>query len=261
MKGIVTASIVPVRAHPSEISEMVTQLLFGEPITIQDQKDGWLLVKSSLDDYEGWIDGKSSYQVLPDHDKAGLLGEGSMLVDAISAKAENESDHLPVHLVKGSILPGFTGEGFKVGENTYSFMGSVCDIPVKPDLSLIQKHALSYINVPYLWGGRTPFGIDCSGFVQQVFRFCGSFIPRDADQQVQKGEEVSFLHEVLPGDLAFFDNSAGNIIHVGILLGENQIIHASGCVRIDTIDHLGIFRKETGKYTHNLRIVKRMLSE
>jgi len=259
MKGIATASIIPVRSNPSEISEMVTQLLFGEPFSILDQKDSWLLVRSALDDYEGWIDGKSSHQLVQGHDDAGSLRQGSTLVDAISAKAVNEADQLPVHLVKGSILPGFTGEGFTIAENSYSFTGSAVAIPARPDLSLIQKHALSYINVPYLWGGRTPFGIDCSGFVQQVFRYCGVFIPRDADQQVQLGEEVSFLHEVQPGDLAFFDNPAGNIIHVGILLGEDQIIHASGCVRIDTIDHLGIFRNDLKKYTHSLRIIKRMM--
>ncbi|MFM7813326.1 MAG: C40 family peptidase [Flavobacteriales bacterium] len=121
---------------------------------------------------------------------------------------------------------------------------------------------MSYLGAPYLWGGRTILGIDCSGFSQVVYRILGQSIPRDAWQQAGLGEEVSFVDEAQPGDLAFFDNAEGKIIHVGLILDRLEdslrIIHASGMVRIDTLDHQGIFNQETGEYSHNLRIIKRL---
>jgi hypothetical protein len=257
MYGISHQSIIPVRLQPSDKSEMVTQILFGESYNILDDLDGWLLICTHFDRYEGWIDRKMSTPA----DESFFLRLKEypvMIVDDVAARADNVSDKLPAFLVKGSVLPLFKEGCFSMGGSTYTFNGSVTEIPDYPDLSKLEKNALSYINVPYLWGGRTPFGIDCSGFVQIVFRNCGIRLPRDASQQAGLGESISFIYEALPGDLAFFDNSTGAITHVGILLGEGQIIHSSGSVRIDTIDHNGIFNKETGKYTHTLRIIKRV---
>jgi gamma-D-glutamyl-L-lysine dipeptidyl-peptidase len=121
----------------------------------------------------------------------------------------------------------------------------------------IRQVALQYLDVPYLWGGKSFFGIDCSGFCQQVFRHFGINLPRDAYQQAEKGEVVGFLQEVVCGDLAFFDNEEGRITHVGLMLNTHEIIHASGKVRIDKIDHQGIINSETGVRTHQLRIIKR----
>ena len=117
-------------------------------------------------------------------------------------------------------------------------------------------NALIYLNTPYLWGGRSPFGIDCSGFTQVVYRLQGISLPRDAYQQAEIGTTLSFIEESEPGDLAFFDNNEGKIIHVGIILENNHIIHASGKVRIDRIDQQGIFNKEKGQHTHKLRLIK-----
>ncbi|NOR88170.1 MAG: hydrolase Nlp/P60, partial [Bacteroidales bacterium] len=116
-----------------------------------------------------------------------------------------------------------------------------------------------FINAPYLWGGKTPFGVDCSGLTQSVYKMAGIQLKRDASQQATQGEVLNFLEEALPGDLAFFDNEEGHITHVGIILADNEIIHASGKVRIDKIDHQGIYNIELGKYTHQLRLIKRML--
>ena len=118
------------------------------------------------------------------------------------------------------------------------------------------NNAMIFLNAPYLWGGRTPFGIDCSGFTQIIYRLQGINIPRDAYKQAEIGTTLSFINESEEGDLAFFDNAEGKIIHVGIIMKKNYIIHASGKVRIDKIDQEGIFNIEKKKHTHKLRIIK-----
>ena len=127
---------------------------------------------------------------------------------------------------------------------------------VRPKGNLIPT-AFMYLNAPYLWGGKTPFGIDCSGLTQMVYKLNGYKLPRDASQQATEGEPLSFIEESEPGDLAFFDNDEGNIIHVGLIMENNYIIHASGKVRIDRLDHLGIYNAETNRHTHKLRVIKK----
>ena len=127
-----------------------------------------------------------------------------------------------------------------------------------PKKEIIQK-AFIFLNTPFLWGGKTPFGIDCSGFTQMVYKLCGYQLLRDAKKQATQGEVLSFIEESEPGDLAFFDNENGEIIHVGIILKEYHIIHAFGKVRIDTLDHSGIFNAELQKHTHKLRVIKKMI--
>ena len=128
----------------------------------------------------------------------------------------------------------------------------------KPKHQLIQS-AFLYLNAPYLWGGKTPFGVDCSGFTQMVYKLNGYVLQRDASQQALEGEPLSFIEESQPGDLAFFDNEEGRIIHVGIIMENNYIIHASGKVRIDRLDHLGIYNAETNRHTHRLRVIKKYI--
>ncbi|NTW32657.1 MAG: C40 family peptidase, partial [Bacteroidetes bacterium] len=123
----------------------------------------------------------------------------------------------------------------------------------------IVENAYMYLDAPYLWGGRSPFGIDCSGFVQMVYKLIGIRLPRDASQQASQGTTINFLSEAVPGDIAFFDNEDGIIVHTGIIINNGQIIHASGRVRIDNLDHEGIFQVKTKKYTHKLRLIKRII--
>lgn len=167
-------------------------------------------------------------------------------------------------IVAGSTLPHFKQKNstFTIANTHYKIERNISVKTVEADTrSKIINTALKYFNAPYLWGGRTPLGIDCSGLTQIVYKIAGLNLPRDAYQQAQLGEHFSFLEEALPGDLAFFDNELGEIIHVGIIWEKNKIIHASGKVRIDNIDHAGIFNLETHRYTHQLRLMKRIVNE
>jgi cell wall-associated NlpC family hydrolase len=156
----------------------------------------------------------------------------------------------------GSIIPISSTELFKM-EEQFAFNGESKSIGLKRDVENLKNTAKKYLNAPYLWGGKSPFGIDCSGFTQIVFKIHHKKLLRDASQQATQGETVAFRSAAIGGDLAFFDNEDGKIIHVGIMLNNHQIIHAAGKVRIDPIDDQGIFNPELGKYTHKLRIIKR----
>jgi gamma-D-glutamyl-L-lysine dipeptidyl-peptidase len=256
MHAICTLSLIAVRKEPSSRSEMVTQVLFGELIEILDRQAEWLLIMTLPDQCEGWVAVNQVTEVTDDC--ANNYHDNLRMVSDNVAVALDDNTRLPVTLLKGSILPGSTGDSFKIDDSTYSYSGSTVKLPVSPAPEIISQVALSYINSPCFRGGRSPLGIDCSGFAQMVYKFCGIDLPRNADLQARLGEIINFTGESLPGDLAFFDNEQGAITHVGILLGEDQIIHASGRVKIDKIDHQGIFDGLSGLYTHKLRIIKRI---
>lgn len=257
MIGKCPLSLVPLRLEPSDRSEMVSQLLFGESYQVIDELKGWLLVKVLHDGYEGWMDKKQS--LATEFNQAVSENSGTVhVVAGFTAPAYLAGSDNPVILCKGSVLPEFSNNRFSIGGQEYILDSETREIPDSPQPCNILKTAMEYLHTPYLWGGRSPFGIDCSGFTQMVFRLCGIALKRDASLQCQEGEIISFINEAQSGDLAFFENAAGNIIHTGILTGTGKIIHASGWVRIDAIDHHGIFNPETGQYTHTLRLVRRM---
>lgn len=253
--GICHLSIVPVRLEASDASEMVTQLLFGDLYKVTDQRKKWVKIRMVYDGYEGWIDrnqahelDKEVYQEL----KKELPRYTSDPLQLIDFQDDNEHLFVP----QGSALYGYNNGSFLWNGETVPFRGQVFDKKIKKaDFIDI---ALTYLNAPYLWGGRTPFGIDCSGFSQIVYKMGGVKIPRDASQQALLGDALSFIEEAEPGDLAFFDNSEGMITHVGILLANNYIIHASGKVRIDRLDQHGIFNVEKREHTHTLRVIKQI---
>lgn len=254
--GICSLSIVPCRKEPAGTSEMVTQLLFGETYEIVEDREDWLSIITSYDRYPCWISAKQ-HTPLSDRDfkehKAGILS--SEIIQVIT----NKETQAVFPLTIGAVLPGFSDHTCRLGPHDFLFEGQVTSSEERRPVKELIDTAYLFLNAPYLWGGRSPFGIDCSGFVQLVYKLNGYKLPRDASQQVESGLALSFVEEAEPGDLAFFDNDLGNIVHVGIILDNQQIIHASGSVRVDKFDHYGIFHSDTKKYSHMLRVIKKII--
>lgn len=257
--GICNLSVVPGRAEPADAAEQVSQLLFGEHYEVKENRKKWIRIACSLDGYECWIDRK---QHTPIEEKFfDRLQKQKFIPTSLEMAgiAVRDSDQVMVPILQGSSLPFFNEGKFKLGKEQYSFDGQVQEKADKKNVDLLVQNAMVYLQAPYLWGGRHPFGIDCSGLVQVCYKSIGHRVPRDAYQQASLGHSLSFIEESRPGDLAFFDNQEGRIIHVGILLQDNYIIHASGHVRIDRIDHQGIYNDDHRDYSHRLRIIKRLI--
>ncbi|PCJ23763.1 MAG: hydrolase Nlp/P60 [Flavobacteriales bacterium] len=238
---------------------MVTQLLFGEVLKIYEEKRaGWRKIKTAFDDYDCWIDEKQFVEI--NETEFERLNTSPPIVCAEMANIiSNEADNSLIPILLGSSLPNFKDKKVRFNEFIFQYDGQVISTSKKQPKDDIIANAMMYLNSPYLWGGRSPFGIDCSGFTQVIYKMNGFKLPRDASQQAEIGETLSFIEESESGDLAFFDNEEGSIIHVGIMLENNSIIHASGKVRIDKIDHQGIFNTEMNTYSHRLRLIKKIL--
>ena len=248
-KAFCLVNISPVRATNEDPAEIVTQLLFGEIFTVHEIKHSWCRITTLNDHYEGWIDLKharilSEKEVKKWHDlsipQLALTQElttpwGKQL---ISRGAHVPFDNRPQFNIGSEVFEITTTSPFPKPENPYQL-------------------ALEYLNTPYLWGGKSPFGIDCSGLTQMVYRFYDYNLPRDASQQVEIGREIEY-NELLPNDLAYFENAAGKITHVGIIGEDQTIIHAAGRVRVDILTRAGIFNDELQILTHNLKVIKRL---
>jgi gamma-D-glutamyl-L-lysine dipeptidyl-peptidase len=245
--GICNLSIVPLRQEASDTSEMVSQVLYGEHFKVLEERKSWSRIRLAFDTYEGWIDNKQfvfTSEEIYNNLQKDPLRLTSELVDVVNA-----NPHL-LTVPIGSKLNS-------IEQLSHTFEGRSIS-GVQPKAHLIDT-ALLYLNAPYLWGGKTPFGIDCSGFTQMVYQLNGYKLLRDASMQATQGEPLSFIEESEPGDLAFFDNAEGNITHVGIIMEDHYIIHAHGKVRIDRLDHTGIFNYDKRTHTHKLRVIKRII--
>jgi hypothetical protein len=255
MFGICLLSHIAGRREGSDKSEMVTQLLFGDAYAVVEVQEKWVKIKTHFDDYDCWIS-KNQHFEITEKTYGELLSAPLVLSDDLVQVVQEGSTYLPI--VMGSTLPLFKDGELKIENRTFLFDGKWIE-PADINKGKILEYAFMYLNAPYLWGGKSPFGIDCSGFTQMVYKLCGYNLPRDAYQQFELGTSHSFVEEAEAGDLAFFDNEAGKIVHVGIVVEPGKIIHASGKVRIDNLDHQGIFNKELNQYTHRLRIIKNLL--
>ena len=257
--AICILSIVPCRSEPDDRSEMVTQLLFGDLVEIKGRKNNWIKVRCIDDNYLAWVDQKQ-IEVIDKSIFSKLLKEKYVFSEDLVAPLVNTKDKSVQTIVMGSKIRGriTKNKEFSLGHYTYRLEGHVRSVSKKLNRSQLVEDAFAFLNSPYLWGGKSPMGIDCSGFTQMVYALNGITLPRDAHQQAETGHALSFIEEAEEGDLAFFDNNEGKIIHVGIMLTNHRIIHASGKVRVDRIDHQGIFRDDISDYSHSLRIIKKI---
>ena len=253
-------SVVPMRSDPSHRSEMVNQMLFGEVCCIVETHKEWSKIELAHDNYQGWLL-TSQLRSLEETDYQHVAkGSPAIAAESVDLLEHDQKATLARIVTAGSFLPYYNADkkSCRLGDSNYTYTGQISQkAETRNDVIL---HAYLYMNAPYLWGGRTLFGLDCSGFTQMVYRLSGFSIPRDASQQARQGEILSFLEEAQPGDLAFFDNEEGQITHVGLLVHADKIIHCSGQVRVDSIDQSGIYNHDLGKHTHRLRILTRILS-
>jgi hypothetical protein len=243
------------RAEPSHRAEMVNQALFGEAFEIVDRKNEWTNIRLGHDGYMGWVLDRQ-IQGITHESYRRLVDEPQALVSDAVDLIEHDSPSLTRTVVAGSPLPFYqpAEQILQVGSEAFLFQGRTAQrLRTREELLL---NAYLYSNAPYLWGGRSAFGIDCSGLTQMAYRLTGFSLLRDASQQATQGRTLDFLDEAQAGDLVFFDNEAGQIVHVGIYVRENRILHASGSVRMDGLDSTGIYNAELGKHTHKLRLIK-----
>ncbi len=253
MFGICNLAIIPLRLEPSDKSEIVSQVLFGEHFVILEKMNQWSRIKLHYDDYEGWVDSKQFQEI--SEANFNQLSKDAIILNGDLVEYITAPNNLLLPIPLGSSLSFLNNN--EINTTNYYFEGTKVS-GIKPKENLLNT-AFMYLNAPYLWGGKNPFGIDCSGFTQMVYKLNGYKLLRDASQQATQGDALSFIEESEAGDLAFFDNEEGNIIHVGIIMDDNYIIHASGKVRIDRLDHLGIYNAEINKHTHKLRVIKKII--
>ncbi len=250
--GVITQALVPGRREPGDKFEMVTQLIFGERYKVLESSEKWVLIENEADNYQCWIDVKQHHGI----SESSFLELCSLpqkrCGDSIGYLTDAKGHRFPIPC--SALLAGYHDGHLAVDGEAYNFDGRIA----RHDADSVQRHARRLLHTPYLWGGKSALGMDCSGFVQVVFACAGKMLPRDAYQQAELGESVDFIDLTKAGDLLFFENAEGRIHHVGIALGGGLVIHASGSVRIDQADHEGIFNEKLKKYTHKLRLIKRL---
>ena len=247
-------SVVPMRKEPTHRSEMVSQLLFGEYVDTREEKDDFTCVTCIYDGYPGWVQSSQLKAISSEQTLTPLGFINSYTTEVVvNGKARRVPFAAPVYrpsgantsLIMANQKIAYSEESFwKAGANSFS-------------KEMLETIVQVFLDTPYLWGGKSVFGIDCSGFVQQTFKLFGVMLLRDAYLQAEQGAPVSSIEEAQLGDLAFFKNDSERVVHVGIVLEEGAIAHASGKVRIDKIDADGIINGETGKRTHSLHSIRR----
>lgn len=254
--GICRLSLVPIRAKAADSAEMISQLLFGEHYRTSEYSDDrkWCKIQNAFDGYEGWMDVKQHTEITAEYFEQVENSEYKIVTDLFSQILYKKQ---LIYVLPGSVLPLLSNPLFQM-EEQLAFNGESKSLYQKLNADLLAAVAKKYLNAPYLWGGRSPFGIDCSGFTQVVFRVAGYKLLRDSKDQILQGGEINW-EEAGSGDLAFFTNEQGEMNHVGILLKDREIIHASGRVRIDKLDKEGIFNRESKTCTHHLFKIKRIL--
>jgi hypothetical protein len=256
--GIVYTSCISLRKEASEQSEMTSQLLFGEIFELIDDSPGWLLVRNEYDSYEGWIS-RSGCSLLDDDELRKYRSYSKCILPQSFLSLQRAAGEERMLVPAGSVLYYDEKVPLKIHCGGTYRMEKPCREPEGELGERILKTGRQFLNTPYLWGGKSTFGTDCSGLVQTVMKILGFPLARDTSVQVTEGTALNILPEARTGDLVFFDNEEGEIVHVGLLMESGFVLHASGQVRIDPIDHQGIYNRELKRYTHKLRVIKRII--
>ena len=251
--GICILGIIPLRKEAKDQSEIVSQVLFGQHFKVLQVTPKWIRIELASDNYEGWICTKQ-YEEITYEDYDNLTVNDFPLVASNFSNLQNVITQEVLTITTGATLPFYHKGSIKIRKHKFKFTGNIASNNTKDLL----KYAQQLLNTPYLWGGKSILGIDCSGFTQVVYSLCGINLPRDAYQQAELGETVT-LSDINTKDLVFFENDSHRIHHVGIALENNQIIHASGKVRIDQLNKEGILHSKTKELTHRLHSIKRII--
>ncbi len=246
--GICHLSIVPLRVSPSHESEMPSQLLYGEHFKILEERSDWSRIRGAFDEFEAWVNNQQIFKI--SEEDYFFLNENDLHLTSDLIDHITDANGLLMPIAMGSVVNS-------TEKLQHHFDGESLCAPLQKEN--IVDTALLYLNTPHLWGGKTPFGIDCSGLTHMVYKLNGYKLKRNAAEQAKQGEALSFIEESEPGDLAFFDDNEGIINHVGIMMKDNYIIHTDGKVRIDRIDHSGIYNADLRKHTHKLRVIKKII--
>jgi hypothetical protein len=256
--GVCRLAIVTVRREADQKSEPVTQLLFGDHYDVMflSKDEKWLSIIINSDQSTGWIDRLQHHSISQEYHQQIGLANFKITTDIASTMLYKKSQ---LTIVLGSIVPISASELFKM-EEQFAFNGETKTLGQRRDFEYLREMATKYLNAPHLPGGKSPFGIDASGFTQMSFRLAGYQIPRDIQHQSSHGKAIDNLASAAPGDLAFFEDKNGKVNHVGIVLEERKIIHCSGRVRVDYLTEDGILAVETRNQTHTLADIRRVIS-
>ncbi|HMQ46077.1 MAG TPA: NlpC/P60 family protein [Saprospiraceae bacterium] len=256
---ICSASVVPLRSGASHRSELASQLLFGELVEVLEKKGKqWVKVRCETDNFVAWVADNQLKPITPsEFDR--YRKHFAFCLDLFQPILA-QSYGIPITL--GARLPDFDGIRFALENSVYTFSGqAVFPRDIRNPAEFILKIARKYLFAPHFQGGRSPLGIDSAGLIQLLYSLVNIPLPRLVEQQVFLGRPVDFIDQVRPGDVAFFENRQGRIIHCGLILSAQEVLHAYGSVRIDPLDHFGIYNSEAGRYTHFLRVVRRFLDD
>jgi hypothetical protein len=254
--GICRLAVVPVRKEPAHTEEQITQLLFGDAYEVLAQAKHWLRIRIATDRCEGWIDEAQHHAISREYFDAVTLADFKITTDVASGILYKKS---PLTVVLGSIVPISASELFKM-EEQFAFNGESKSLGQKRDVEFVKTIALKYLNAPFQWGGKTPFGIDAPGLIQMVYKIAGYFLPRDLSQQAGAGKKIKSLGLAHAADIIFFSTLKHDTPHAGIFLGDDKILHACGRVRIDHLNEEGILDADTRIYTHHLSSIRRIVN-